>query len=177
MPYSFLVWNSAHPLSSSTASKAGRGMSVREWSLDLDDLVDLVDSPPSDDPLDFLRFECFGMGFSEPDSVEPRRRLELRELPSWGVASPGGHDERCRLAPFSEFRRVEEESKDEDSVEVWRFDFGARPAFWTSCSSDSAQNMTSITNFYCQVLKDTKTPNILYQISVTNRKYSVHLLI
>lgn len=117
-------------------------MSVKEsLSLDLDDLVD---SPPSDDPLDFLRCECFGIGFSEFDSVplfEPRRRRELRELPpSWAAESPVGPDGRSRLELFSEFLRAEEESKDEEeSAEVWRFDLGARFAFCPSNSPDSIQ--------------------------------------
>lgn len=143
MRFSSLFGNSSHPFSSSTASKTGRGMSVKELlSLDLDDLVD---SPLSDDPLDFLRWECFGIGFSVLDSTpwfELRRRRELRELPSWGPESPEGHDERCRLDTFSEFefRRVDEESRpDEDSDDVWRFDLGARLAFCTSSSPDSIQ--------------------------------------
>ena len=138
MPFSSLSGISAHPCSSSTASNTGVGMSDKElFSLDLEDFVD---SPPSDDPLDFLRCECFGAGFSELDEppwFELRWRRELRLLPS-AADSPEGQDERCRLEPFSECRRAEEESKDV-SDDVCDFDFRDRFAFCTSISPDSIQ--------------------------------------
>lgn len=86
--------------------------------------------------------------------AEPRRRRECRELPSWGPESPEGHDDRCRLELFSEFRRAEEESKDEEeSVEVWRFDLGARPSFFTSSSPDSIHKYHSYYQLQFYILR------------------------